>query len=182
MAVGSSSPLRTTLLVLVCILAVEVLGAGSARIAGPTELNPWYQALVKPELQPPGMWFGLAWAGLYAAIGAALGLILAAGPGRGKALALGLFLFQLAMNLTWSPLFFRAHRMLDAFWLLSAVFLVSALVAWRFWVIRPMAGALILPYLVWLIFAGLLNWQIVQLNLDGGAAISIGAEAAIPPQ
>jgi translocator protein len=182
MAMEGARPVRTILLVLVCVLAAEALGLLSARITGPSGLNPWYLGLVKPEIQPPGMWFGLAWALLYAMIGAALGLIFATRTTRGKSLAVIFFLVQLGLNLAWSPLFFRAHRMQDAFWLLVAVFIVSLVVTWRFWVIRRLAALLMLPYLAWLVFAGVLNWQIVQLNLDGGPTISFGTEAAIPPR
>lgn len=182
MAPAVARPVRTFLLVLVCILAVEVLGLVSARIAGSSELNPWYLGLVKPDIQPPGLWFGLAWALLYAMTGAALGLIFASSATRGKGVAILLFLVQLALNLLWSPLFFQAHRMQDAFWLLVAVFIVSLAATWRFWVIRRLAALLMLPNLAWLVFAGVLNWQIVQLNLNGGPTISFGTEAAIPPR
>jgi translocator protein len=177
-----SSPLRTTLIVAVCILAVEMLGLASARIAGSVALNPWFLALVKPELQPPDAAFGLAWAALYALIGAAFGLVLAAGSARSKWLATVLFGLQLGLNLAWSPLFFRTHRMLDAFWLLVVILFVSGLVTWRFWIVRRIAAVMMVPYLAWLSFAALLTWQIIALNPDGGPTISMGAEAAIPPQ
>lgn len=180
-ATDQSSPVRTTLVVAACVLAVEVLGAASARIAGSAAQNPWFLALVKPELQPPGAAFGLAWAALYALIGAALGLMLSAGSSRGKGLAAALFIAQLGLNLAWSPLFFRTHRMLDAFWLLVVIALVSVLVIWRFWTIRRIAALMMLPYVAWLGFAALLNWQIIQLNPDGGPSISMGAKAVIPP-
>ncbi len=176
------SPVRTVLIVIVCILVLEALGAALASYAGSTEANPWFEALLKPALQPPGPVFGLAWSILYALIGAALGLVIAAGAGLGRGLAVGLFLTQFALNLAWSPLFFRFHRMSDAFWLIGAMFILSLVTTWRFWVVRRSAGLLMIPYLGWLVFAAVLNWQIVQLNPGGGSAISAGASAAIPPQ
>lgn len=180
--VPGRSRLRTVLVVIVCILALELLGGLSSRVAGPTDLNPWYQALQKPALQPPGPVFGLAWAILYGTIAAALGLVLTTREARGKALAVGLFLLQLAMNLAWSPLFFQAHRMADAFWLLIGMIVVTVLIIWRFATIRRAAALLMLPYLAWLGFASYLNWSIVRLNPDGGPAISQGTETAIPPR
>jgi tryptophan-rich sensory protein len=178
--VPGRSRLRTALVVVVCILAVELVGGVSARLAGPPVLNPWYQGLLKSALQPPGAVFGLAWAALYALTGAALGLVVTTRAAPGKAIAVVLFLLQLGLNAAWSPLFLRLHRMADALNLILAMALVTVFTVAAFWRVRRAAAVLMLPYLVWLGFAAYLNREIVRLNPDGGPAISVGAETAIP--
>ena len=80
---------------------------------------------------------------------------------------------QFALNLAWSPLFFRAHQVGAALGLILVLALLVALTTALFWRIRPFAGALMLPYLVWLVIASALNWQIDRRNPD--------AETLVPP-
>jgi tryptophan-rich sensory protein len=78
--------------------------------------------------------------------------------------ALTLFLLQLAVNALWSWLFFAWH--LGAYALIDIVVLWVLIVATlvSFWRVRPWAGALLVPYLLWVSFAGLLNYTVWQLN------------------
>src|SRR5688572_20555009 len=95
---------------LVCVPLIVLLGFLSGRSVPSGNDNAWYQALVKPALTPPGWVFPVAWTALYIMLGLALASILNARSARGRALSVGLFVLQLALNLAWTPMFFGAHR------------------------------------------------------------------------
>lgn len=122
-----------------------------------------YGALRQPPLSPPGWVFAAAWTLLYILMGLSLALIRQSRhPLREDALFL--FALQLLVNLLWPILFFSWELRLSAFFvLLLLIALVVAMIA-KFWQIRPIAGALNLPYLVWLGFAAWLNLSVYCLN------------------
>lgn len=154
---------------LVTVPAIVFLGFLSGWLANSGYGNRWFDALEKPAFMPPGWAFGVAWTILYILMGLALAMVLHARGARARGLAIGLFLAQLVMNLAWSPLFFRAHQVSEALVLIVALFVIVAVVARLFWRIRPLAGALLLPYLAWLAFASVLNYEIDRLNPDADA-------------
>src|SRR3546814_18138154 len=90
---------------------------------------------------------------LYALMGLALAMILNARGAYGRPAALTLFAIQLALNLAWSPLFFGAHRIQAAFWLILAIFFFALLTTLAFGRIRQWAAWAMVPYLEWLCFA-----------------------------
>ncbi|AGH50599.1 MULTISPECIES: TspO/MBR family protein [Sphingomonadales] len=151
---------------LVMVPLVLLLGIASGWLANSGYGNPWFDALRKPAIMPPGRVFAVAWTILYVLMGFALALILSARGARGRGAAIALFVLQLALNLAWSPLFFGAHQVTAALGLILVLILVVAVTMWRFWGIRKLAGLLLLPYLAWLLFAALLNFQILQANPD----------------
>lgn len=128
--------------------------------------NGWFVALERPSWFPPSAAFGIVWTILYIAIGFAVAMILNARRARGRSLALGLFTVQLLMNFAWSPLFFAAHQVTLAFWLLLAILIVASITTWAFWQVRRNAALLMLPYLAWLAFASVLNFEMDRLNPD----------------
>ncbi|MBB3763425.1 TspO/MBR family protein [Sphingomicrobium lutaoense] len=131
----------------------------------------WYRALEKPSFQPPSYLFGIVWPLLYAMMGLALAVVLAHPPGKERKVAVTLFLVQLALNFSWSCVFFGAHAISTAKWLLYAILVFASMTAGRFWRIRPLAGALMLPYLAWLIFAAVLNGAIERMNPGAGSPL-----------
>lgn len=174
---ASQAQLRWSLVRAMLVIAplVLVLGTLSGRLAGSSETNPWFGALLKPEAYPPGVVFGIVWALLYVMMGVAAALVWNARGAAGRGLALALFLLQLVANLAWSPLFFRYHQILPAFWLIVVILVLAGLATWRFAAVRRLAALLMLPYLVWLGFAAVLNWRIHELNPDGGPDVSIAS-------
>jgi tryptophan-rich sensory protein len=167
----------------VAVPLVLVLGTLSGRAAGSSENNPWFEALVKPEAYPPGEVFGIAWTILYVMMGLAVALVWSARGARGRGQGLALFAIQLAANLAWSPLFFRLHNIEGAFWLVVGIFVLALATTLRFGSIRRMAGWLMVPYLAWLVFAGVLNWRIAELNPNGGPDVTkAGIEMRLPAQ
>ena len=115
---------------------------------------------------PPGWVFGVAWTILYILLGLSLAMVLHAkgAPKRNRALAL--FAVQLALNFAWSPVFFAWHRVDIALSIIAAMLVGTFALILVVWRIRVVAGLLLYPYLGWLMFAGLLNYEIVNLNPD----------------
>jgi translocator protein len=165
-AIASKSQLRMSFLryALVTVPAVLLLGIVSGRLANSGYGNPWFDALAKPEMMPPGWVFGAVWTFLYILLGLALAMILHAHGAGGRGRALGLFGLQLLLNYAWSPVFFGAHKVGLALSMIIAMIVLTAATAALFARIRAAAGILMLPYLAWLLFAAVLNYQIMVLN------------------
>jgi len=182
-AIASKAQLRMSLLryALVTIPLVLLLGTLSGRLSNSGYGNPWYDALVKPEAMPPGAAFGIAWTILYILIGLALAMVLHARGAKGRGLAIGLFVAQLALNYLWSPVFFAAHQPRAALVLILLMIVLAAAAATQFARIRKAAGLLMLPYLAWLCFAAFLNYQIIALNPDAERLVPGEASADILP-
>lgn len=173
--IASRAQLRMSFLryALVTVPLVLLLGILSGRVAGSGYGNPWFDALVKPGIMPPGWLFGVAWTILYILLGLALAMILHARGARGRKVALSFFIAQLLLNLAWSPIFFAWHQAEIALAVIVAILLLSVATAVLFAPIRKAAALLMLPYLAWLCFATMLNYEIIRLNP--------GASTLVPP-
>ena len=90
-------------------------------------------------------------------------------------LAVALFVAQLVGNLLWTPLFFGAHQVSAAFLLIVAILGLTILTTFVFAQVRRRAAWLLVPYMMWLGFAGTLNWRIDQLNPDAERLVSPAA-------
>jgi tryptophan-rich sensory protein len=165
---------------LVTVPLILLLGTISGALAGSGYGNPWFDALAKPALMPPGWVFGAAWTVLYICLGLALALILHARGARGRGIAIGIFLAQLALNYAWSPIFFAAHEVGLAFIVIVVMIVLAALAALLYARIRRAAGLLMVPYLAWLFFAAFLTWQIGRMNPDADQLVPPQASADIP--
>jgi len=149
---------------LVTVPALLLLGTLSGAIAGSGADNPWYAALAKPPLTPPGWVFGVVWTVLYILLGLALAMLLHAKGAKRRGRLLILFFIGLALNLAWSPLFFRFHQIEAALFLLAAMIVITIVLAHQLWPIRRLAAAFMLIYLAWLMFAAALTEEIMRLN------------------
>lgn len=174
---ASRGQLRASFVRWALLLVPAVLLAGflSGQLAGSGPDNPWFASLAKPATYPPPATFGIVWSVLYIMMGLAFALICSAWGARGRGLAIVAFLAQLALNLAWTPVFFAAHQITGALVLLVLLVVAVIVTMALFWRIRPVAGALLLPYLAWILFASLLNWQILQLNPQADGAEVSGA-------
>ncbi|MAL26555.1 MAG: tryptophan-rich sensory protein [Croceicoccus sp.] len=149
---------------MVCVPVIVVLGLLSGQLSGSGADDPWFEALVKPDIYPPGWLFGVVWTILYALMGFALALVLASDRKEHKKSALVMFGVQFAANLLWSPIFFGMHMIaFGFFWIVMMVVLVLATIAY-FARVSPLAAGLLVPYLAWVAFASVLNLQFWQLN------------------
>ncbi len=149
---------------IVLVPLLLALGGLSARFSGSTEDNRWYQTLTLPALQPPGPVFGIAWTILYTVIAIAAAIVWGHKRAPGRGLALGLFAAGIALNLTWSPTFFRYHQITPALAIIAVMLIVAVGTTFAFARVSRVAAWLMLPYLVWLCFAGALNARVMVLN------------------
>jgi translocator protein len=124
----------------------------------------WYDALIKPSFNPPGWIFAPVWTLLYLLMGIAAWKVWKKSGFAGARGALGLFIGQLCLNALWSYLFFGAHRPGMAF--IEIVLLWCAILATiiEFRKVDGPAARLMIPYLLWVSFAALLNLQLWRLN------------------
>ncbi|MBS0254765.1 MAG: tryptophan-rich sensory protein [Proteobacteria bacterium] len=171
---ASAGQLRAAFLrwALVLVPGVLLLGMLSGAMAGSVATNPWFATLAKPAIYPPPATFGIVWSLLYLMMGLALTMVVVAWGAAGRGVAITLFAVQLVLNLLWSPLFFAFHRIAAALVLLGAIDLAVAATLLAFWRVRRGAGLLLVPYLAWVLFATVLNWQFLQLNQSADGAAS----------
>ncbi len=138
------------------------LGAGAlGSLVTMDSIKTWYPALHKPVWTPPAWLFGPVWTTLYLMMAVAAQRITLRANRR---LPLALFGLQLALNAAWSPVFFGAHQVGGALVILTALCLTLLATTITFFRRDAFAGALLVPYLTWCIFAGTLNLAIWRLN------------------
>ncbi len=147
---------------LICIAIPLAVGGLSALFtSGNMDL---YNEINQPSLAPPSWLFPVVWTILYVLMGIALYLVVITKTREDKRWATISFGVQLFFNFFWSILFFNARAFLFAFvWL---IFLWLAIIAniYFFYKINKNAGKLLIPYLIWVTFAGYLNLAIFLLN------------------
>lgn len=122
-----------------------------------------YQSIQPPPFSPPAGIFPIVWTILYVLMGAAAGLIQLT-EGHAKENALLLYWCQLAANFIWPILFFVMEAFLGAFLWILLLDLLIVLTTVRFWKIRPISGMLMVPYLIWSLFATYLSFGVWVLN------------------
>lgn len=141
-----------------CFATAAIGAVASRQAAG------FYASLAQPDWAPPASVFGPVWTALYALMAIAAWLAWREGGFARNRAALTLFVVQLVVNALWSWLFFAWHRGALAFVdivLLWVLIVATIAASWR---IRPLAGALLLPYLAWVSFAAALNFAVWRMN------------------
>lgn len=121
-----------------------------------------FASINKPALSPPGWLFPVVWTILYILMGIASYLVLTSG--KPNTAALTVYGIQLVFNFFWSIIFFNLELYLFAFIWLVLLWLLILITTLLFYQISKPAGYLMLPYLLWLTFAGYLNFSIYLLN------------------
>lgn len=151
----------TTLLI--CIGLPLAVGAVSG-IATASGLGEWYMGLEKPSFNPPNSVFGPVWTILYLLMGISLFLVWRAPAGEARRRALLIFAVQLALNFAWSFLFFHFRQVGAALVDIALIWVAVLLMILAFRKVRPVAGYLQIPYLLWVSFATALNAALWRLN------------------
>ena len=156
-----TSPLIVGFMAAAPVVAAAVLG----NVATMPNIAPWYEGLAKPPLTPPNWLFGPAWTTLYALMAVAFYRVLRldpATPRRGAAIVF--FLFQLALNASWSFAFFSARSPalgLGVIVALEALIFATIALCWK---LDRVAAYCLAPYAAWVAFATYLNGGIWWLN------------------
>jgi len=167
--IASKGQLRMSFLrwAVVTVPLILLLGFASGRAVVAGQENGWYAALAKPAQTPPDWLFPVAWTTLYVLLGLAVAIVINARGARTRGPAIAAFVVAFGLSLAWTPLFFGAHRIQAALWLIVAMLATGTVTTFLFGRVRPVAAWLMVPYLVWISFAGVLTWRIGQLNPDG---------------
>lgn len=144
----------------ICIAIPLVVGGISALLTRNSMET--FANINKPALSPPAWLFPVVWTILYILMGIASYLVVTS-P-KTNTLALSVYLLQLFFNFMWSIIFFNLGLYLPAFLWLILLWLLILLTTFLFYSISKPAGHLMLPYLIWVTFAGYLNYAIFLLN------------------
>ena len=156
----SKSILRVILCILLC-LSAGWIGSLATRDAIPQ----WYAGLSKPAFSPPNWAFGVVWPILYVLMGIALAMVVSAGMNRRDIrIPVTVFGIQLALNVAWSLIFFGLHRIDWALVEIVVLWLAILVTEYLFFRVSKVAAALLVPYLLWVSFAILLNAGFWHLN------------------
>jgi len=147
----------------ISILLTLVIGFAGSFFTS-SSVNDWYTTLNKPIFNPPNWLFGPVWTLLFILIGLSFYFVWIENFGKQKKIAIGIYSFQLILNLLWSFLFFGLKKpflaLIEIFFLWMVI--ITNLI--MFYKISKKAGLLLIPYLLWVTFAAILNLFIFVLN------------------
>ena len=148
---------------LVVWLALSYL---TSAVGGLASINAgaFYAGLVRPDWSPPGWLFGPVWLTLFTLMGVAAWLVWRQAGFAAARTALTLFLAQLGFNGLWSWLFFAWGLGLWALMDIAVLLVLITATMTAFWRRQRLAGAMLVPYLLWVSFAAVLNYSLWRLN------------------
>lgn len=183
---------RSLLKLIIAVGICELVGLTGSLFTVPS-IPTWYAVLNKPFFSPPSWLFGPVWTILYALMGVSVWLFVSKTTLVGRLIPkfdplkrvkrLGLFLFalQLALNLAWSYVFFGLREIGWAFFELMALWAAIAATAYYFEKVSKRAALLLIPYLLWVTFAGALNFSLWGLNEGFWTWKNISSPLPVPP-
>ncbi len=148
----------------VSILICVATGAIAGYITAGESSGEWFKALNKPSFQPPSWLFGPVWTFLYIMMGIALWKVWNTANSRERNMAITIFFAQLLFNFIWSIIFFSWHSV--------GLALIDILILWvlilstifSFARVSKTSAWLLVPYIVWVSFATILNYTIWKMN------------------
>lgn len=149
------------------IFAIAVCQAAGAvgSIFTQTSVSTWYTAIQKPGFTPPNWIFAPVWITLFLLMGISSYLIWNKGlKNKNVRISLIIFIIQLTLNTLWSLFFFGLKSPFYAFIDIILLWIAIVLVIISFFKLSKTAGILLLPYILWVSFAGILNFFILRLN------------------
>ena len=154
-------PLAKLVVIILLCLATGYLGSLFTRQSIPN----WYADLQKPSFNPPDWIFAPVWTILYLMMAVSAFIILSKDLNNSKVkIAFIVFLIQLLLNGLWTPIFFGAHLIFVALIEIIILWLSIILTIVLFWKVSIPAALLLLPYILWVTFAAVLNAAIWLLN------------------
>lgn len=147
---------------LVSILIALAVGA----LGGIVTSNgmPNYEQIIKPALTPPSIVFPIVWTILYILMGISAAMVWKQESSKQRRFALIIYALQLVLNFLWSYLFFSMQAYFLSFVCLLVLWVLIVMMIWSFSRVDPRAARLQIPYLLWVTFAGYLNFAVWLLN------------------
>jgi len=152
------------MLTLIVFIILCFTAAALGSIFTNSSLKSWYPSIKKPSWNPPNRIFAPVWTGLYMMMAVAGWMVWERLPQKGFSLPMALFFVQLVLNTIWSMVFFGLRNPGWAFVEVVLLWIVIILTMISFWTVYWVAGALFLPYFLWVSFAAVLNFTIWRLN------------------
>jgi translocator protein len=149
------------------IVGCLAVGGFGGRWTAP-QIPGWYQTLTKPSFNPPGWIFGPVWTTLYILMAVAAWRVTESPESRLRTLGITLFVFQLALNLAWSWIFFHKHAIGMAAVEVALLWCAIGATTLVFSRVSASAAWLMAPYWAWVTFASILNAAIWRLNAKVG--------------
>lgn len=152
------------ILKLITSLAISFSAALVGTMATTPNIPTWYATIEKPFFNPPNWIFGPVWTILYVLIGISLYLLWTHETNKSKTHVYLIFIGQIWLNALWSLVFFGLHQVWFAFGII--VLLLTGIIALMraYWPFSRVAAYLLIPYLLWVLFASALNLSIALLN------------------
>ena len=165
MITTKSNELSSTWKFIIAVFICEAVGIVSGLLTQ-NEMTTWFSSLNKPSWNPPAYLFGPVWTTLYLLMGISLGLIWKSNaPETQKLRAELTFALQLFLNFMWSILFFKCHSPALAFMDIILMIVTILMTIGRFARMSRLAAWLLIPYLMWVCFATVLNYRIWAMNM-----------------
>lgn len=159
-----SPKIKNVLALIASILICQGAGGVGAIFTTPA-ISGWYKFLEKPSFSPPNWLFGPVWITLFTMMGISAYLIWKKGTDKKEVKeALGVFALQLILNILWSVIFFGLKNPALAFGEILILWVMILITIIKFIKVMREAGLLLIPYLLWVSFASLLNLSIALLN------------------
>jgi tryptophan-rich sensory protein len=156
--------MKTALRILLAIVICELAGVIGSMFTAPA-IPGWYAGLAKPSFNPPNWVFGPVWTALYAMMGLAAYLVYEKGWNRPEVRkALTVFGVQLVLNALWSVVFFGGRQLLGGVVVIVLLWLMILLTIRLFSRTSRPAAYLLVPYMLWVSFATVLNVSLYLLN------------------
>ena len=150
---------------LICSVSVCILTGFLGSFATRNSITTWYAQLSRPFFTPPDWTFGVVWPVLYVMMGISAFLIWNVGFDRRQVrVALGVFTLQLILNGLWTLIFFRLHLIGLALVEMVMMWVAILMTILAFWRLSRLAALLLLPYILWVSFAVVLNAGLFLLN------------------
>jgi tryptophan-rich sensory protein len=147
----------------IAILVCQLAGiAGAIYTSG--SLTTWYVTLAKPLFNPPNWIFAPVWISLFLLMGISLWLVWQKEKKKNINTAFVFFSIQLVLNAMWSAFFFGMQNPLYALIDIALLWLAIVATILSFWKISKPAAYLLVPYILWVTFAAVLNFYIWRLN------------------
>lgn len=151
-----------------CVLIPLLIGYLSnlvSKVICGVDMVTYYHELIKPGFAPPGIVFPIAWTILYILMGTSLYIIISHNKNEIKVKdAMFYYWLQLVLNFIWPILFFAFQLRLTALVDIALLIILVSVMIYKFYKIKPSAGFINIPYIIWLIYAFILNYFIWFIN------------------